>query len=88
MKTSLAMTILSCAMLCGCYSRPNISEAIAAKHGLLEGVVIQAEDIKVIKIPTTSITAVIPRKRSAVLGHKSLRPIPEGSLIHIPDVSP
>src|SRR5580700_8818157 len=75
------LLLLATIMLTGCTSRPRPLEAIAAKHALPAGIIIESNDVMVVRIHSASLTPDIPRKRSSVIGHKTIHPIPEGELI-------
>ena len=61
---------------------------MVATHDLRTGVLVEETDVRIVAVSPTLITPDIPRKRSEVLGHKTIRPVQEGQLIHLSEVSP
>lgn len=67
----------------GCYSPPsaNLAAAIIASRDLAPGVTIQEADIRIIKTQSSNLPPLAPRRKSDVLGHKTLVPIAKGQFI-------
>jgi flagella basal body P-ring formation protein FlgA len=72
----------------GCMTGQNSRNVLAAKHDLLAGTVVQDDDVVMVKISPTQVTPDIPRKYSQVIGHKAIRTIPGGELIHLSQITP
>ena len=60
---------------------------MVATHNLRAGILVQEQDVRIVAVSPTLITSDSPRKRSDVLGHKTIRPVQEGQLIHLSEVS-
>ena len=78
----ITMTSFAC---CAC---PDLTNAMASKHSLPAGAIIQDDDVMLVHMSSTLRTPDIPGWRSDVIGHKTLRPIPEKHLILLSEVSP
>ena len=82
----IGLVLILSAMLSGCsacYSAPstNGAEVIVASRDLPPGITVQEADIKIIKIPWSDLPPHTPRRKSDVLGHKTLVPIAKGEFI-------
>jgi flagella basal body P-ring formation protein FlgA len=91
MKTATAVIALTVAIgLDACNYFPSVDyprQVIVATRQLPAGTVIKRSDTRIVRVSPHLITPDIPRKKSAVLGHRALRLIPEGELIRLPELS-
>jgi hypothetical protein len=63
-------------------------EVMVATRDLPAGIVVQEGDFRIVRVSPEAIPRGIPRKRSDVIGHKTLRTIQKGEFIHLSEVSP
>lgn len=88
----LALVLLMCSLLSGCSGcyaapQPNVVSVMIDVRDLPPGVTIQEADIQVVEIPRSDLPLGTPRRRSEVLGNKSLVPITKGMLIPLSDLT-
>lgn len=82
----LALMLLIQSGCSACYTssvpaRPAMTDVIVADHNLEPGITIQEVDIRIVRIPKSDLPPHTPRKRSDVIGHKTLVPIAKGQFI-------
>jgi flagella basal body P-ring formation protein FlgA len=70
--------------------RPNAPgiEVMVSARDLPGGLVVQQSDFRIVLVSSKSISQQLPRKRSEVVGHKTIREIDKGELIRLSDVDP
>jgi len=83
---SLALVLVTIALLSACYPAPR-TEAIIAARDLPAGITIQEADIKIVYIPSSDVPPGNLRRKSDVVGHKTLVPISKHEFIFTARVS-